>query len=90
MKGILKIIRKSNDIRVAPASINTYFILKKIYLFIYLWPHWVFAAAYRLSLVAASRGYSSLWCVAFSLWWLFLSWSMGPRCMGFSNCGTQA
>ena len=65
MRGILKIIRKSNDIRVAPASINTYFILKKIYLFIYLWPHWVFAAAYRLSLVAASRGYSSLWCVAF-------------------------
>ena len=90
MKGILKIIRKSNDIRIAPASIKTYFVLKKIYLFMYLWPHWVFAAAYRLSLLAASRGYSSLWCVPFSLWWLVLSWSMGSRCMGFSNCGTQA
>ena len=24
------------------------------------------------SLVAASRGYSSLWCAGFSLWWLLL------------------
>ena len=27
-------------------------------LFIYLWPHWVFTAAHRLSLVAASGSYS--------------------------------
>ena len=26
----------------------------------YFWLHWVFVAAHRLSLVAASRGYSSL------------------------------
>ena len=31
-----------------------------IYLFIYFWLHWVFVAARGLSLVAASRGYSSL------------------------------
>ena len=33
---------------------------------------WVFVAAHRLSLVAASRGYSSLWCMGFSLQWLLL------------------
>ena len=32
------------------------FFFKK--LFIYLWLHWVFRAVCRLSLVAASRGYS--------------------------------
>ena len=31
-----------------------------IYLCIYFWLRWVFAAARRLSLVSASRGYSSL------------------------------
>ena len=34
---------------------------------IYLWLHWVFVATHGLSLVAASRGYSSLWFVGFSL-----------------------
>ena len=58
------------------------------YLFIYLWLRWVFVAAHRLSLVAASRGYSSLQCMGFSLWWLFLLWSTGSRSMGFSSCGT--
>ena len=45
-----------------------------IYLFIYFklinlffWLRWVFVAALRLSLVAASRGYSSLRCASFSL-----------------------
>ena len=75
MKGILKILRKSNDIRIAPPSIKTYIIFKKD-LFIYFWLHWVLVAAYGLSLVAASRGYSSLQCVAFS-------------CGGFS-CGAWA
>ena len=42
------------------------------------------------SLVAASGGYSSLWCAGFSLWWLLLLWSMGSRCVGFSSCSTQA
>ena len=41
-------------------------------------------------LVAASKGYSSLRCVGFSLQWPLLLWSMGSRCTGFSNCGTQA
>ena len=44
---------------------------KFIYLFIY-WLCWVFIAACGVCLVAASGGYSSLWCAAFSLWWLLL------------------
>ena len=43
-----------------------------------------------LSLVAASRGYSLLWCVGFSLRWLLLLWSTGSRCVGFSSCGLWA
>ena len=61
-----------------------------IYSFIYFWLCWVFVAARRLSLAAASRGYSSLWCTGFSLRWLLLLRSMGSRRMGFSRCGTQA
>ena len=38
-----------------------------IYLCIYFWPRWVFVAVRGLSLVAASRGYSSLWCTGFLL-----------------------
>ena len=41
------------------------------------------------SLVAASGGYSSLWCAGFSLRWLPLLQSMGSRRTGFSSCGTQ-
>ena len=59
-------------------------------LFIYFWLHWIFVAACRLSLVAASRGYSSLRCVGFSLWWLLLLQNTGSRCVGFSSCGTWA
>ena len=33
-------------------------LLKNIYLFMYFWLCWIFVAARRLSLVAASRGYS--------------------------------
>ena len=61
-----------------------------IYLFIYLWLHWVFIAAHGLSLVAASGGYSSLRCAGFSLQWLLLLRSSGSRCVGFSCCGTWA
>ena len=63
-----------------------------IYLFIcfYFWLHWVFVAARGLSLVAASRGYSSLRCAGFSLWWLLLLQSTGSRRTGFSSCGSQA
>ena len=47
-------------------------------------------AARRLSLVAASRGYSSLRCTCFSLRWLLLLRSTGSRRTGFSSCSTQA
>ena len=59
-------------------------------LFIYFWLRWVFIAAHGLSLVAASRGYSSLWCTGFSLRWFLLLQSKGSRYAGFSNCGAQA
>ena len=59
-------------------------------LFIYFWLHWVFVAARRLSLAAASGGYSSLRCAGFSLQWLLSLWSTGSRRAGFSSCGTRA
>ena len=58
--------------------------------FIYFWLRWVFVAAPRLSLVAASGGYSSLRCAGFSLRWLLLLKSTGSRHAGFSSCGTRA
>ena len=60
------------------------------YLFFYFWLHWVFVAVRGLSLVVVSRGYSSLWCAGFSLWWLLSLQSMGSRCVGFSSCGSWA
>ena len=48
---------------------------------------WVFVAVCGLSLAAMSRGYSWLWCVGFSLWWLLL-WSTGSKLAGFSSCDT--
>ena len=61
-----------------------------IYLFIYFWLCWVFVAVSGLFLVAASGGYSSLWCTGFSLLWLLLLQTMGSRCNVFSSCGTRA
>ena len=52
---------------------------KTNYLFIYFWLHWVFVAVHGLSLVAASRGYSLLWCAGFSLRWLLWLRSTGSR-----------
>ena len=43
------------------------FFKNKFIYFSYCWLCWVFAAAHRLSLVAASGGYSSLQCAGFSL-----------------------
>ena len=60
------------------------------YLFIYFWLRWVFTAARGLSLVAASGGYTSLWCAGFSLRWLLLLQSTGSRRTGFSSCGSRA
>ena len=60
-----------------------------IYLVLFCLP-WVFIAPCGLSLVAASGGYSSLWCAGFSLSWLLLLRSMGSRHVGFSSCSTRA
>ena len=54
----------------------------KLFFFKIFWLRWVFVAARGLSLVAASVGYSSLWCAGFSLRWLLLLRSMGSRHMG--------
>ena len=68
-----------------------------IYLFIYLWLHWVFVAACGLSLVAASGGYSYLRCTGFSLGGFSCCgvWALGVRASvvvarGLSSCGSQA
>ena len=50
----------------------------------------VFIAAHGLSLVVASRDYSSLRCVGFSLWWLLLLRSMGSRAHWLSSSGLRA
>ena len=65
-------------------------VVRTFILFIYFWLHWVFVAAHGLSLVEASRGYSSLRCAAFSLQSLLLLRSTGSRRAGFSNCGSRA
>ena len=57
--------------------------------FTYFWLCWVFVALCRLSLVAASMGYSSLQCAGFSLRWPLLLGSMGSRHTGFSSCHTM-
>ena len=46
--------------------------------------------AWAFSSCGASRGYSSLWCVGFSLRWLLLLQSTGSKHAGFSSCGTWA
>ena len=58
--------------------------------FIYFWLCWDFVAARRLSLAAASGGYSSLRCSGFSLRWLLLLQSRGSRHTGCSSCGSRA
>ena len=72
------------------SSFLKYFLKFLFILFIDFWLHWVFVAARGLSLVEVSRGYPSLWCTGFSLWWLLLLQSMSSRCAGFSSCGTRA
>ena len=81
--------------RSRPASLSCcplvfLFIYLFTYLCIYFWLRWVFVAARGLSLVVASRGYSSLRCTGFSLRWLLLLRSMGSRRAGFSSCDTWA
>ena len=52
------------------------------FFFFFFWLLRVFIAAHWLSLVAASGGYSSLWCAGFSLRWLLLLRSTGSRHVG--------
>ena len=52
-----------------------------IYLFIF-WLCWVFVSVRGLSLVVASGGHSSSWCVGLSLSCPLLLWSTGSRCTG--------
>ena len=90
-----KRICSSYQFKLEIPSISSFFylfIFLKVILFIYLfiyWLRWVFVAARRLSLVAVSRGYCSLWCAGFSLQWLLLLWSTGSRCAAFSSCSTR-
>ena len=56
------------------------------------WLPWVFTATHRLSLVVVSGGFSSSWCVAFSLRWFLLWRSTDSRCTGsvVVTCGFWA
>ena len=67
-----------------------FYFFYRFYLFIYFWLCWVFVTVLRFSLVAVSRGYSSLQCEGFSFWWLLLLRSTGSRHTGFSSCGLRA
>ena len=42
------------------------------------------------SLVAQAGAALELWCVGFSLWWLFLLQSKGSGVYGLSSCGSWA
>ena len=46
------------------------------------WFSWTPVAVVELSLVVVRRGYSSLWCMRFSLQWILLLQSRGSRCEG--------
>ena len=65
-------------------SFSIFFFNKSIYLFIF--GCLGSSLLCSLSLVVVSRGYSSLWRVGFSLWWLLLLRSKGSRRAGFSSC----
>ena len=59
---------------------------ESFFLIDYFWLCWVFVAVSGLSLVVMSEGYSLIWCVAFSLWWLFVLQSTRCRVHGLSSC----
>ena len=62
---------------------------EEFFFFFNFWLRWVFVAARRLSLVAASGGHSSLWRAGFSLRWPLPLQSTGSRRRGLSSCGSQ-
>ena len=65
-----------------------FILLKKIF----FWLRWVFVAACGLSLVAASRGYSLLWCGGFSCCgaWALGAWASVVVAHRLSICGSRA
>ena len=67
--------------RYSPCISSLGLFLKFIF-FIYFWLCWVFVSVLGLSLVAASGGHSSLWCVSLSLSRPLLLQSTGSRCAG--------
>ena len=62
--------------------LGSFFLSVLINSFIKFWLCWVISATRGLSLVAASRGYSSLQWVGFSLQWALLLQSTGSRALG--------
>ena len=76
----VKLIPKVNHHSVTDKILKLRFFLK--YLFIYLWLCWIFVSVQGLSLVVASGGHSSSWCVGLSLWWPLLLRSTGSRRAG--------
>ena len=65
----------------------------KIYLLIlifFFWLRWVSDPACGFSLVAVSRGYSSLHCKDVSLWWFLSLRSTGCGRGGFRSCSSWA
>ena len=71
------------DTKEKSATLLLLFFFNKLILCIYFWLHWVFFAVRGLSLVAASRGYSSLWCAGLSL-----SRPLLLRSTGFRRAGS--
>ena len=57
---------------------------------IYFCLPWVFVAVHGLSLVVASKGYSSFWCMGFPMWWPLLLRSTGSGCASLSSCNSWA
>ena len=82
-----------SSISYNPLSDNNYELFLK-FLIIYLWLCWVFVSVRGLSLVVASGGHSSSWCVGLSLSRPLLLWSTGSRRAGSvivahgSSCST--
>ena len=76
--------------RAEPQLLHSFF--KKRINFIYFWLCWVIVAVRGLSLVAASRGYSSLWCGSFSCCGAQAlgTWASVVVAHGLSSCGTRA
>ena len=72
-------------------EVNYLFFLKFIYfIYLFLAALGLCCCTWAFSSCSHSGGYSSLWCVGFSLRWLLLLRSTGTRREGFSSCGARA